>query len=91
MKPAVARDALLATHGGLRLALCALIWPISPMALSRLVCAFGPHSVVMGLTWCGLPLPPYCIAEEKHSRCLTDTGYLPTIVQWPRALASGVH
>ena len=65
MRPEVARDALLATHGGLSLELCALIWHISPMALSRLVCAFGQHSVVTVLTRCGLPLPPYFIADEK--------------------------
>ena len=80
MRPEVARDALLATHGGLSLELCAIIWHISPMALSRLVCAFGQHSVVTVLTRCGLPLPPYFIADEKHSRCLTDQVYLPTIV-----------
>jgi len=80
MRPEVARDALLATHGGLSLERCAIIWHISPMALSRLVCAFGQHSVVTVLTRCGLPLPPYFIADEKHSRCLTDKVYLPTIV-----------
>src|SRR6266852_5877393 len=80
MRPEVARDALLATHGGLSLELCAIIWPISPMALSRLGCAFGQHSVVTVLTRCGLPLPPYCIADAKHRRCLTDKVYLPTIV-----------
>ena len=80
MRPEVARDALLATHGGLSLELCAIIWHISPMALSRLICAFGQHSVVTVLTRCGLPLPPYFIADEKHSRCLTDKVYLPTIV-----------
>jgi hypothetical protein len=46
MRPEVARDALLATHGGLSLELCAIIWHISPMALSRLICALGQHSVV---------------------------------------------
>src|SRR5882672_722220 len=80
MRPEVARDALLATHGGLSLELCAIIWHISPVALSRLVCAFGQHSVVTVLTRCGLPLPPYFIADEKHSRCLTNKVYLPTIV-----------
>src|SRR6266850_23342 len=80
MRPEVARDALLATHGGLSLEFCAVIWHISPMALSRLVCAFGQHSVVTVLTRCGLPLPPYFIADEKHSRCLTAKVYLPTIV-----------
>src|SRR5262245_35403295 len=80
LRPEVARDALLATHGGLSLELCAILWHLSPMALSRLVCAFGQHSVVTVLTRCGLPLPPYCIADEQHSRCLTAKVYLPTIV-----------
>src|SRR5215831_4261786 len=80
MRPEVARDALVATHGGLSLELCAILWHISPMALSRLVCAFRQHRVVTVLTLCGLPLPPYFIADEKHRRCLTDKVYLPTIV-----------
>ena len=32
------------------------------------------------LTRCGLPLPTYFLADEKHSHCLTDKVYLPTIV-----------
>src|SRR5262249_2272819 len=80
MRPEVARDALLATHGGLSLALCAMICPISPMALYRLVCALGQQSLVTVLTRCGLPLPVYVLADEKHSHCLTDKVYLPTIV-----------
>src|SRR5919204_1412147 len=80
MPPEVARTALLATHGGLSLELCAVIGHISPMALYRLVCAFGRHSLVTVLTWCGLPLPTYFLADEKHSRCLTTKVYLPTIV-----------
>src|ERR1043166_972955 len=80
MRPDVARDALLATHGGLSLELCAVISHIAPMALYRLVCAFGHHSLVTVLTRCGLPLPAYFLADEKHSRCLTDKVYLPTIV-----------
>src|SRR5713101_2068839 len=66
MRPEGARDALLATQGGLSLELCAVIWPLSPMALSRLVCAFGHHSLVTVLTRCGLPLPVYFLADEKH-------------------------
>ena len=46
MRPEVARDALLATHSGLSLELCAVICHISPMAVYRLVCAFGHQSVV---------------------------------------------
>jgi hypothetical protein len=79
MRPEVARDALLATHGGLSLELGAVLYHISPMALYRLVCAFD-HSLVTVLTRCGLPLPVYFLADEKHSRCLTAKVYLPTIV-----------
>jgi hypothetical protein len=57
MRPEVARDALLATHGGLSLELCAILYPISPMALYRLICALGQQSLVIALTRCGLPLP----------------------------------
>jgi hypothetical protein len=80
MRPEVARDALLATHGGLSLELCAVIGHVSPMALYRLVCALGQHRLVMVLTRCGLLLPVYVLADEKHSRCLTEKVSLPTIV-----------
>src|SRR5919204_896721 len=80
MRPEVARDALLATHGGLSLELCAVIHHISPMALYRLVCALGHQSLVTVLPRCGLPLPVYFLADEKHSKCLVDKVYLPTIV-----------
>src|SRR5919202_461252 len=80
MRPDVARNALLATYGGLSLELCAVIGHISPMALYRLICALGHQSLVTVLTRCGLPLPVYVLADEKHSRCLTDKVYLPTIV-----------
>src|SRR5256712_5492331 len=81
MRPEVARDALLATQGGLSLELCAVICHISPMALYRLVCALGHHSLVTVLPRCGLALPPYFLADEKHSHCLTAKVYLPTIVR----------
>ena len=80
MRPEVARDALWATHGGLSLAWGAMIGPISPMALSRLLCALGQQSLVAVLTRCGLPLPVYILAAEKHSRCLSEKVSLPTIV-----------
>jgi hypothetical protein len=57
MHPDVARDARVATYGGLSGERSAVICHISPMALYRLVCAFGHHSLVTGLTRCGLPLP----------------------------------
>ena len=81
MSPEVAKQALLATHGGLSLAWCAVICNISPMALYRLICAFGQHRLVTVLTRCGLPLPVYILADEKHSRCLMEKVYLPTIVR----------
>src|SRR5262249_18727722 len=80
MRPDMARNALLATQVGLSLELCAVIHHLSPMALYRLVCALGQHSLVTVLTRCGLPLPTYLLADEKHSRCLTEKVYLPTIV-----------
>jgi hypothetical protein len=80
MRPEVARDALMATHGGLSLELCAVIGHLSPMALYRLVCALGQQSLVTVLARCGLPLPTYFLADEKHSHCLTEKVYLPTIV-----------
>jgi hypothetical protein len=80
MSPDVARQALIATHGGLSLEWCATICPISPMALYRLICALGQHSLVTVLVKCHLSLPTYILADEKHSRCLTDRVYLPTIV-----------
>src|SRR5512132_1921007 len=79
MRPEVARAVLLATHGGLSLELCAVIGHISPMALYRLVCACGHQSLVGVLTRCGLPLPTSILADEKHSRCLTERVYLSTI------------
>ena len=80
MRPEVARDALLATHGGLSLELCAVLYHIAPMALYRLVCALGHQSLVTVLRRCGLPLPVYFLADEKHSHCLAENVYLPTIV-----------
>ena len=50
MSPDVARQALIATHGGLSLEWCAVICHISPMALYRLVCALGQQSLVAVLT-----------------------------------------
>jgi hypothetical protein len=80
MRPDVARDALWATHGGLSLELCATICHLSPMALYRLICALGRHRLVSVLLKCHLPLPAYILADEKHSKCLTERVDLPTIV-----------
>src|SRR5215475_3923708 len=67
MPPEVARKALLATHGGLSLEWCAVIYHISPMTLYRMICAFGCRSLVTVLTRCGLPLPSYtyCISRRN--------------------------
>src|SRR6266446_2802979 len=81
MSPDVARQALIATHGGLSLAWCATIFTIAPMSLYRVICAFGQQSLLTVLTRCGLPLPTSILADEKHSRCLTQRVSLPTIVR----------
>jgi len=80
MRPEVARNSLLATHGGLSLQLFAVICHFSPMLLYRLVCALGRQSLVTVLTRCGLQLPPYFLADETHSHCCSDRVYLRTIV-----------
>ena len=80
MHPDIARNALLATDGGLSLERWAVICHVSPMALYRLMCALGQQSLVVVLTRCGLPLPAYFLADEKHSHCLTAKVYVPTIV-----------
>ena len=70
MRPDVARGALLATHGGLSLELCAVICHVSPMAVYRLVCALGQQSLVAVLTRCALPLPVYLRNASKVTLCL---------------------
>src|SRR5438128_7680925 len=50
------------------------------MALYRLICALGQQSLVAVLTRCALPLPVSLLADEKHSRCLSERVSLPTIV-----------
>ena len=50
------------------------------MALYHFICALGQHSLVTVFVKCRLALPVYILADEKHSRCLTDRVYLPTIV-----------
>jgi hypothetical protein len=80
MKPSCAKKVLLATHGGLSLELCAILFNVSPMSIYRLVCAFGRTCLVRFLTRCRLPLPVYFIVDEKHTHCLKERVYLPTIV-----------
>ncbi len=80
MNPETAKQVLLATHGGLSLEYCAVLWNVSPMAIYRLICAMGRTHLAPLLTRCRLPLPAYFHADEKHSHCLSDKVYLPTIV-----------
>ena len=79
MHPTTARDALLAIHGGLSLEWCATIFHISPMALYRLICALGRHSLVSVLVKCHLSLPAYILADEKHE-------LVASFVDWPNSL-----
>ncbi len=90
MRPEAARNALLATHGGLSLELCATICHISPMALYYLICALGRHSLVSVLVKCHLPLPTYLLADEKQAKCLTERVYAHHR-QRPGHLASGIE
>ena len=81
MTPEHAKQALLAVYGGLSLEWTAMVVPdVSPMGVYRLLCSMGHASLVSVLVRCGLPLPPYLLADEKHSTCLGMKVYLPTIV-----------
>ena len=81
MTPEHAEQALLAVYGGLSLEWTAMVVPdVSPMGVYRLLCSMGQASLVSVLVRCGLPLPPYLLADEKHSTCLGRKVYLPTIV-----------
>ncbi len=71
---------LWATHGGLSQKLCAVIENVCPMSIYRLICSVGRSCRVRLLTRCHLSLPAYFIADEKHSHCLAERVYLPTIV-----------
>jgi hypothetical protein len=46
-----------------------------------LICALGSQRLVAVLIRCGLALPTYFLADEKHSHCLTVKVYFPTIVR----------
>jgi len=80
MSPETAEKALLASHGGQSLEITAVILNISAMAVYRLICSLGKLCMVTLLTRCGLSLPEFFGADEKHSKCLTEKVYLPTVV-----------
>jgi hypothetical protein len=80
MRPEVAREALGATHGGLRLAWCAVLGPLSPRVLSRLVCALGPQRLVAVRSRGERPWPVELRAAAQPRRCRPARGSLPTIV-----------
>ena len=81
MTPEQAKHALLAVYGGLSREWTVMVVPdVSPMGVYRLLCSIGHASLVSVLVRCGLPLPLYFLADEKHSTCLGMKVYLPTIV-----------
>lgn len=80
MRPEVAEKTLRAACGGLSLELCSVLFNVSGMSIYRLICGIGRHSLVTLLSGCGLPLPRYLLADEKHGKCRTEKIYLPTIV-----------
>jgi hypothetical protein len=45
-------------------------WPTSTPHARLWDNKLGQQRVVTMLTWCGLPLPAYFLADEKHSHCL---------------------
>jgi hypothetical protein len=71
MRPEVAREALLATHGGLSVERCAVCGHMSPMALARRSYAFGHHRLVTGWPRGGRPRPTSVLADAKHRHGLT--------------------
>jgi hypothetical protein len=83
----VARKAGVATHGGRRGEWGAVLSPLSPLALSRVVWAFGGPRRVTRLTWGGLPRPAEGRAAAPHWRGRPATVSLPTLVwgrvRWP--------
>ena len=76
----MAKNALIASDGGLSLERTALILNVSAMSIYRLICSLGVWHVSQVLLRAGLPLPGYILADEKHSKCLGRKAYLPTIV-----------
>jgi len=67
--------------GGLSGERCAVLSHLSPLGLSRLVCAIGHPRLVTVLTRCGLPLPVSVLADEKPSRYHPAQVSLPTMVR----------
>ncbi len=81
MSPGTAEKALTALSGGLSLEICAVIPNISPMSVYRLICSLGKNCMISLLTRCGLSLPEYFCADEKHSLRLGEKVYLTTTVK----------
>jgi hypothetical protein len=92
-RPEVAREARLATPGGLSWERCAGSPQLAPMALDRRVGAFAQQRRVKVLTRCRLPRPTDGLAAAQPRRCLPEHVSLPTIISgrgiWP--LGSTAH
>lgn len=73
------KNALIAYHGGLSFENCALCFNISGIALYRLICTFGKYSIPDILHKTGIPLPKNVQADEKHTQCLDEKGYIPLL------------
>lgn len=74
-----ARQSLFALYGGLSLENTAALLNVTAMAVYRLICRIGNVPMVRVLLHCGLSLPDYLIADEKHSQCLSQKLYLATV------------
>ena len=73
------KNALIAYHGGLSFENCAICFNINAMSLYRIICAFGKYSIPAILHKTGIPLPRYAQADEKHTKCLQEKGYIPLL------------
>ncbi len=73
------KQALIAYHSGSSLEVCAILHNISAMSLYRIICSLGKYSLCQVLGKAGLTLPKNILADEKHSKCLGEKGYIPLI------------
>src|SRR5512145_3470967 len=91
MRPEVARDALLATHGGLSLERCAVLYP--PLAHGPLSLDLrpGPPEFGDGADPVRAAAAGLCPGRRKAQQVPHRTGLSAHHRQWPGALASGLQ
>lgn len=73
------KNALIAYHGGLSFENCSICFDISGMSLYRFICSLGKYPLSHVLYESGLQLPENIWADEKHSKCKGQKGYIPLV------------